>query len=277
MTLLSVLWRRLARGAGRCVAAGLLALLALPAAAQNTRLTDRNPIGWYANFTTLRFAERWSAHLEYQFRRENFITDWQQSLARTGVNYTVNDKLTLRFGYAWIETFPYGDYPIQAAGFRFPEHRLYQMATLNNPIGRVEVSHRFMLEQRWVGRVLRTPENTRDLDEWVYSNRLRYMGRVQVPLRQPGPGGRAPYAAAYDEIFIGFGENVGENVFDQNRVGLLLGYRFGPKFRIEGGFFQQIVQLGREIENRNVFQYNNGFIINTYLNLDLRKPAAASN
>lgn len=262
---------RLGHWAGRGLLAGLLSLAGHAALAQNTRLTDRNTIGWYTNFTTLRFAERWSAHLEYQFRRDNLITDWQQSLARTGINYTVNDKLTLRFGYAWIETFPYGDFPLQGAGFRFPEHRLYQMATLSNPIGKVEISHRFMLEQRWVGRILRNPDDTRNFDEWVRTNRLRYMGRLQVPLRPPGPGGRTPYAAAYNEVFIGFGKNVGENVFDQNRLGLLLGYRFGPAFRVEGGFFQQLVQLGREIDNRNVFQRNNGLIVNTYLNLDLRK------
>lgn len=274
----SALLLRPARLAGRGLLAGVLALLSHAAAGQNTRLNDYNTIGWFTNFTTLRFAERWSGHLEYQFRRDNLVADWQQSLLRTGLNYTVNDRLTLRAGYAWIETFPYGDYPLQGAGFRFPEHRLYQMATLSNPVGKVEISHRFMLEQRWVGRFQRGADNSRNFDDWAYSNRLRYMGRVQVPLGQPGPGGRAPYAAVYDEIFLGFGRNVGENVFDQNRLGVLLGYRFSPTFRIEGGYFQQILQLGREIETRNVFQYNNGIIVNTYLNLDLRKtPPAAPN
>ncbi|GAA4377874.1 DUF2490 domain-containing protein [Hymenobacter koreensis] len=268
---------RRAHGARRGLpAVGLALLLATaPAAAQNTRLSDYNRIGWYTNTTTLRFAEKWSGHLEYQFRRENFITDWQQSLLRTGINYQVNDRLTVRAGYAWIETYSYGDYPLQAAGFRFPEHRTYQMATLSNPVGKTEISHRFMLEQRWVGRILRDADGGRDFDEWVYTNRARYMVRVQRPLGTPGEGGRGPYAAAYDEIFLGFGRNVNENVFDQNRLGLLLGYRFNPKFRLEGGFFQQIVQLGREIETRNVFQYNNGFILNTVLNLDLRRPAPA--
>ncbi|AYA38345.1 DUF2490 domain-containing protein [Hymenobacter oligotrophus] len=279
--MLNLPFARRLRGSRRAAGLGLALLSAAPAAAQNTRISDYNQIGWYTNTTTLRFAERWSGHLEYQFRRDNFITDWQQSLLRTGLNYQVNDKLTLRAGYAWIETFNYGDYPLQAAGFRFPEHRLYQMATLQNPVGSVEVSHRFMLEQRWVGRILRTPEGARSFDEWVHSNRLRYMARVQRPLGTPGPGGRGPYAAVYDEIFLGFGRNVNENVFDQNRLGLLVGYRFSPKFRLEGGFFQQIVQLGREITppgataGRNVFQYNNGFMLNTVLNLDLRRPAPA--
>jgi Protein of unknown function (DUF2490) len=256
----------------RCAigAVGLALLLtAAPATAQNTRLTDHNRIGWLTNTTTLRFAERWSGHLEYQFRRDNFVADWQQSMLRTGLNYQVNDKLTVRVGYAWIETFPYGDYPIQAAGRRFPEHRLYQVATLANPVGRVEVSHRFMLEQRLVGRFL-SPTSSGP-NEWVYTNRLRYQARVQMPLGAPGAGGRGPYAAAYDEVMLGFGRNVNENVFDQNRLGLLLGYRFGPGFRIEGGFFQQLLQLPREIDNRNVFQYNNGFLLNTVVNLDLRR------
>lgn len=258
--------------AGRLLGAAALTLLSAEmATAQNTRLNDYNNIGWYTNTTTLRLAERWSGHLEYQFRRDNLIRDWQQSLLRTGLNYQVNDRLTVRLGYAWIETFPYGDYPIQGAGRQFPEHRLYQMATLSNPVGRVEVSHRFMLEQRLFGRFLSA--TSPGPDEWVYVNRLRYMARVQVPLGQPGPGGRGPYAAAYDEILLGFGRNVNENVFDQNRLGLLLGYRFGPKFRLEGGFLQQIVQLPREIEGRNVFQYNQGLILNTIVNLDLRKPA----
>ena len=80
-----------------------------------------------------------------------------------------------------------------------------------------------------------------------------------------------PYLAVYDEVFLGFGKNVNENIFDQNRFGILLGYKFSPTLRIEGGFLSQIVQLGREVENRNVFQYNNGIIINSVFNFDLSK------
>ncbi|KAB7727931.1 DUF2490 domain-containing protein [Rudanella paleaurantiibacter] len=237
--------------------------------AQNTRLRDNNTIGWFTNVSTLTFSARWSGHLEYQFRRDEFVTKWQQSLLRTGVNYRVNDRLTLRAGYAWIETFPYGDFPIQGAGRQFPEHRLFQMMTLSNPVGRVDIAHRFMLEQRWIGRYL-SADSPRP-DETVYSNRIRYMFRAQLPLGKPKLEDRTPYVAAYDELFASFGRNVGENVFDQNRLGLLVGYRFNPVFRLEGGFFQQIVQLPREIQNRNVFQYNNGLIVNTIVNLDLRK------
>lgn len=239
-------------------------LLVADGVAQNTRITDKNSIGWFNNFTTVKFSKKWSGHLEYQWRREAIVKNWQQSLFRTGVNYQVNNRLTMRLGYAWVETYPYGDIPLQAAGKRFPEHRIYQMATITDNIKRIDMSHRFMLEQRWIGRYT-NPIVTRP-DDFIFLNRLRYMLRVQKAIGKNRIEDNTAYAAFYDEIFIGFGKNVNENVFDQNRLGVLLGYRFNARFRIEGGFLQQIVQLGREVNSRNVFQYNNGVILNSYLN-----------
>ena len=233
-------------------------------AAQNTRLTDKNTIGWFNNFTIIQLSKKWSGHLEYQWRREAVVKNWQQSLLRTGINYHVNNKLTVRLGYAWVETFSYGVIPLQAAGKRFPEHRIYQMATINDNIKNIEMSHRFMLEQRWIGRY--TNVALSKPDDFLFLNRLRYMYRMQKAIGKKKIEDKTAYAGIYDEIFIGFGKNVNENIFDQNRLAVLLGYRFNSTFRIEGGFLQQIVQLGREVNDRNVFQYNNGVILNSYLN-----------
>ncbi|MDZ4793474.1 MAG: DUF2490 domain-containing protein [Bacteroidota bacterium] len=232
--------------------------------AQNTRITDKNTIGWYAYTGTVNINKKWSIHTEYQWRRDNVISDWQQSLLRTGINFKVNQKLTLRAGYAWIETFSYGDIPINGFGKQFTEHRAFQMATVNDKMEKLELSHRFMLEQRWIGRY--TNAALTKEDDYFFVNRLRYMYRMQIPLKGEIIADRIPYAAIYDEIFLGFGKNVNENVFDQNRLGVLLGYRFSSKVRIEGGFLSQIVQLPREINNRNVFQYNNGLIVHTIFN-----------
>lgn len=92
------------------------------------------------------------------------------------------------------------------------------------------------------------------------------MLRLQIPLKGNTIGNKTPYAAVYDELFVGFGKNVNENVFDQNRLGILLGYRFSPKVRIEGGYLNQIVQLSREVNGSNVFQNNKGILLSTILN-----------
>jgi hypothetical protein len=149
-------------------------------------------------------------------------------------------------------------------GKQFTEHRIYQMATLNDKSGIFEFSHRFMLEQRWIGRytnALLTKEN-----DFVYWNRMRYMFRTNIPLKGRTIADKTPYLAVYDEILIGFGKNVNENIFDQNRLALLLGYRFSAKARIEGGYLNQIAQLSREVNGRNVFQDNKGILLSTILN-----------
>ncbi len=242
----------------------ILSLILQFSYAQNTRLKDKNSIGWYALNTGVKLDDKWSLAGEFQWRRANLISDPQQNLFKAAINRAVMPGLNIRAGYALAETYNYGDIPLNNLGKQFTEHRIYEMVALNNKLGIVENNHRFMLEQRWVGRY--SAPSLENEDEYVYTNRFRYMYRLQIPLKGIEIADKTPYAAVYDEVFIGFGENVGENVFDQNRFGLLLGYRFSPKVRIEGGFLSQIVQLGREVDGRNVFQHNSGLILSTSLN-----------
>ncbi|HEY1010890.1 MAG: DUF2490 domain-containing protein [Daejeonella sp.] len=230
---------------------------------QNTRLKDKNSIGWYAFNASLKLDPKWSLTGEFQWRRDHVISDPQQAVYKLAVNHLVAPGLNIRAGVALADTYNYGDIPVNGMGKQFTEYRTYQMAGLSNKTGIAENNHRFMLEQRWVGRYSDASLNKED--EYVYTNRFRYMYRLQIPLKGKAIADNTPYAAVYDEIFIGFGENVGENVFDQNRFGLLLGYRFSPQIRIEGGFLSQIAQFGREINGRNVFQHNRGIILSTNL------------
>ena len=236
---------------------------------QNNRLKTSNNIGWYNYFGTFKLSSKAGIHTEYQWRRSNFISDKQQGVLRVGINYNLTPLILFRTGYAWIETYPYGDIPLNGLGRDFTEHRIYEMIQLSHKEGIVDLSHRFMLEQRFVGRY--SSANVSKEDEFPLTNRARYMLRVQLPLNKREIKDKTPYLAFYDEILIGFGKNVNENIFDQNRFGVLLGYRFNKTYRIEGGYLHQTLQYGREINGQNVFQNNNGFIINTYVNVDLTK------
>ncbi len=237
--------------------------------AQNNRLETTNKIGWYSYTGTLKVSEKVGIHTEYQWRRNNLIAFWQQSLLKTGLNYNVNARVFFRLGYAVAETYPYGEYPLNGLGRSFTEHRIFEMVQLSHKEGLVDFSHRFMLEQRFIGKYSSANEYTED--EFPMSNRARYMIRLQVPLRDKEIKDKTPYVAAYDEILIGFGKNVNANVFDQNRIGILIGYRFNKNVRIEGGYLNQTLQFGRLINGKNVFQNNNGIIINTNFNIDMTK------
>jgi hypothetical protein len=233
--------------------------------AQNNRVFDRNSIGWYNVFGTVKLNQKFGVHTEYQWRRINFGDSWQQSLMRLGVNYTPNQRVLFRIGYGWIETFNYGDYPLNSMGKNFTEHRLFQVMQLNHKEGRFDFSHRFMLEQRFVGRY--SDSSLTKEDQFPMLNRIRYMFRVQIPLKGLEMKDKTPFLAIYDELFIGFGKNVNVNVYDQNRFGAVVGYQFNKSVRIEGGFLHQGVQFGRLINGKNLFQYNNGIIVNAYFTL----------
>lgn len=237
--------------------------------AQSPRLNTREAIGWYNYFGTVNISRKIGLHTEYQLRRDNLITDWQQSLLRVGVNYQLSPNVLLRAGYAWVETFPYGEFPINSMGKQFTEHRTFQMVQIMQKQRIFELSHRFMLEQRFIGS-FSSPELVKE-DDFNMLNRVRYMFRIQMPLGSKEITDRTPYLAMYDEIFIGFGKNVNANIFDQNRIGVLFGYRHNENIRIEAGYLNQTLQFGRMINDQPVFQYNNGWIMNLIFHLKALK------
>ncbi|MDW8295445.1 MAG: DUF2490 domain-containing protein, partial [Raineya sp.] len=50
--------------------------------AQGGRINEYNTIGWYNYFGTFGLSKTWSIHTEYQWRRVDWVTAWQQSLLR---------------------------------------------------------------------------------------------------------------------------------------------------------------------------------------------------
>jgi hypothetical protein len=243
----------------------LICMIVVSADSQN-RLSDHNTVGWYSLNGNFKLTPKWSITSEFHYRRSELLTHGMQNLFRNSINYQINPKLQVRAGYAYITNVPYGVYPLNGFGKPFEEHRAFQSIIINDKIGIVELTHRWMLEQRWIGRY--SNASLEKEDQFPFFNRIRYMARAQMPLGKKVIENKTPYIAVYDEVMIGFGKNVNENIFDQNRIGLLVGYRFSTLFRLEGGYFNHILQLAREVDNKNVFQYNQGIIMNAWFNID---------
>lgn len=244
----------------KIVTVALLALTTTQVSAQ--RLNTHNDIGWGAVFGNFAISKRLSVIPEFQWRRTHVVKDWQQLLARGGVQYNFVKGGSVALLYAFINTYPYGDYP--AGPHDVPEHRITEQAIFNGNTGIFAFTHRLRLEQRYLGRIDQKGE-TGEVEEWIYANRFRYMLRTDVPVSRPKMADKTFYLAAYDEIFIGFGKNVKQNVFDQNRLAVLAGYRFNKNIRVEAGYLNQIVQQSGEINNQEVFQYNEGPLIHVFL------------
>lgn len=241
----------------------LLLLISFKTFSQEQRLSDKNSIGWFVYTGTFKIKPKIAIHTEYQWRRSDGIKNWQQGLLRTGINYAIRKDVSLNAGYAFAETFPYGDYtPVNA----FPEHRIFEQIVINNLVGKVSLSHRFTLEQRFVGAV--SLQNNQKNTDWNFLNRIRYRIRAELPLTKNKQADKNIWSIVFiDELFIGWGKNIGANIFDQNRLALLLNYKINKTVKIEAGYLNQIVQQGKRINDKAVFQYNNGFILATHLSL----------
>lgn len=245
----------------------LCSLWCIRLTAQIQRISNSNNVGWYNLFLTTKLNTKLSFHSELQIRRNQILLEDKQKLFRLGLNFQSRPNVLFRTGYSFIETYAYGNLPLNVFGKAFSEHRAFQMVQLSEKEGIFNMTHRFMLEQRFVGRY-----NSEDMDSeesFPLTNRMRYMFRIQTPLLKNKTEEKFLYFAFYDEVFIGFGNNVNANVFDQNRIGALIGYKLDNKTRLEIGYLNQILQYGRELNNQSVFQYNNGIILNVSFDIDI--------
>lgn len=238
-------------------------VLTLKSVAQNDRVNDFNNTNWLQTINTIILDNKWSLHLEYQWRRDDGLKFWQQSLLRVGTNYKIHENVTAHIGYGWIETFPYGDFPIASAG-TFPEHRLYEQLVFRQPVSKWTFSHRFRIEQRWLGKLKAGTASNREIEVWNFLHRFRYQFRAQHPFWKKD--NRQLYGIIADEIFIGAGEELGINIFDQNRIFVLLGFRMNKNISLELGYMSQALQQGRRINNNTIIQRNNGVVVSSFIN-----------
>ncbi len=209
---------------------------------QAGRTADHNLNGWFMYFGDHPVKGKLGVHLVGQWRRHNLITRGQQLLLRPAINYEINPNLSLSAGYAFIATHRYGSLP---AAFPFAEHRIYQQASAKQRFGKVNVEHRFRLEQRWLER-----KSTDAPTQWRYQDRFRYFVKGTVPITGKW------YFGAYNEIFLNLRRAPGLPLFDQNRAYAAIGAKLNRTSRIEAGYLQQTLSRfgGRAFEYNHTLQ-----------------------
>lgn len=249
----------------------LLSVLTFSAFCQENRIIERNNVGWYTYNGDHTLAPRWALHTEYQWRRIDFIRTWQQSLARLGLVYKLTDRVQVSGGYTLFTTYPYGRYPSADAGVPTTEHRIYEDIQVSDKFGRLELEHRIRLEQRFLGQP--SDSNPRQIASWEYQHRVRYQLSATFPLSGTTIDNGEFYLNAFDELFIGFGRQVGANVFNQNRISGGLGYQVNDKFTLELNYFNRILQHGESepVSNTPIFDIDSGVRFNVNYDLDFSR------
>lgn len=225
--------------------------------AQSIRSVSDQQHAWVVLNGNTKLNERFSVFHDFQFRRDDFGMSWQQLLLRAGLTYKFNNVVTTTVGYAFVQTHPYGDFPVAST---FPEHRIFEQLQLKQEIGKSSLIHRYRLEQRMIGN-----SATGEFQPFRFENEIRYLGRFIQPVI--GDENRKLSAVLYDEIFVNFGKNVGRNVFDQNRIFAGFNYAFSKKVAIEIGYLNQMIkQRGLTLGGLEKFENNHTIMFTNTLN-----------
>ena len=202
-------------------------------------------------------AQRWGLHAEAQVLRTHTSELGLQNVLRAGANYYATEHLLLTGGYAYSRAFPDAGYPLPTA----PEHRLYQQVQLHDAGGRVQVQHRYRLEQRWVQL---QPAHTR-----VFLNRMRYQLRLTMPLIGKETDGRRSvrYGCRMRCSWVLAGAKA-PGLLKQNRAYAALGYQLTNAAAVEIGYLNQLV---RPLPEASRFEMNENLQFSLCFHPDFRR------
>jgi hypothetical protein len=229
----------------------LIATLLLNITLNAQKLIDDQLHGWVVYQGNHKLNSKFDLHTEYQWRRADGFNDWQQSLARVGLDYKLNPNCTISGGYGWIISYPYGSQPIAA---QTNENRLWQQVNLKAQYGAIQIQHRYRLEQRFI--------------DTIFRQRIRYRAQCIIPLQKTYIAqGKGLFMNVNDEVFLGFGKGIGKNILDQNRFIAAVGYKFSPKMNIQMGYLNQFVIKSNGIQ----MERNHTLWTSVVYNLDFSK------
>ncbi|MFC5271217.1 DUF2490 domain-containing protein [Adhaeribacter terreus] len=220
------------------------------------RVIDPNFNGWLSYSGDHNLSGNWGLHAEFVMRRYKLYKHPMQVMPRVGVNYNIGKNIMLTLGYAYVHTYPYGEFP---ASDDFPEHRSYQQFFFKGNVASLFFQHRYRIEQRWIKHAGRK--------DFLYTNRFRYNLRASHPFKGTTIDPKEFYVAAANEVFINAGKNVANNIFDQNRASLLFGYRYTKELAFELGYLNQIVA------QRNGFRFEHNHTLMAGITFNFDFPA----
>ncbi len=171
---------------------------------------------WNTLTVKAHFNEKLFIKNEFNFRRTNFLQDWEQIVLRSSVQYKLENGLTAAIGYSHIQNYSYSNF---SSPIDFKENNLWQQFFIKQTFKHFDISHRIRFEERFKENIGEVNENT-IITDTEYSGRLRYRFIVTVPILKK----QNISAIAYDEVFLDFEKSLQPKNLNQN--GMFIGLRF---------------------------------------------------
>lgn len=199
---------------------------ALYVTAQNKNYSHYS--SWNAIMVNAHMNQKLLFKSEVNFRRTNFLADWQQIVLRPYIQYDINSLIRVGVGYTYTQnySFSYFSTPIDNI-----EHNLWQQFFLKQAFQDFTIWHRFRFEERFKD-VIRSSNGNFYIDGKEYSNRLRYRFIIDIPLIDK------PIVSAilYYELFLDFKQEWHPQSLDQNWIFIGFNIQVDEHVTIKSGY-----------------------------------------
>jgi hypothetical protein len=238
-----------------------------PGTAHAQRQVYTNTNAWFLINADIALNQRWGVLFDASARRSGTFDEPMANFIRGGLAYAVNENVRVAVGGNYSKSYPYGEIP---SPYPVPEWRMWEQMQISHSIGKLDLSHRYRLEQR--SRGLRSDPAVDDADVWARSGRFRYQFKGTLPLRGDEVEPREPYVSFSNEIFVSYGDNVQYNIFDQDRATFAVGYRMNRNWRFETGFMEHVVFKSNGVD----VEHNHTLTFGLSYSRSAPRPAAAA-
>jgi hypothetical protein len=216
---------------------------------------------WLGYFNQTRFSNKWGAWVDVHLRtKEEFFTNFSQSILRVGLTYYVTDDAKLTAGYAYVSHFPAENH----SNITQPEHRPWQQLQWHTRFPKLRIMQWFRLEERWRRKIL---DDNELASGYNFNFRARYNFFAQLPLSKRRFQPKTVSFLVNDELHVNFGKQIVNNYFDQNRFFLGFNYHVNKHDNLQFGYMNVFQQLAAG----NRYRSNHVGRLFYFHNLDWRK------
>lgn len=183
----------------------ILCLLSFSAFGQKKVVTSDQI--WIQSYNEAKISEKWTALLDGGLRWRGSFDEQQAYIVRGGMAYSLSQNLRISAGFA------HQGFYAEKKIIRH-EYRPYQEILLKDNLGKINLSHRFRVEERFF------KDKLMDFSKTEFNFRFRYAIMLGIPLANLSAANpqRKLVLNLGDEIFLNAGKEITHRIFDQNRV-----------------------------------------------------------
>lgn len=198
--------------------------------------------GWFFLSHSQKINSNWSYMMDIQLRTIPTFRYLKNVLVRPGLIYNINDQHAVGLGYTYFATWDKTKSPHTFE----PENRIFEQYTAEIKFGRLKVSNRFRLEQRFIQKTTST----------VFAQRFRHQIQAKFRLNGDSSFKKGWYLNLQNEIFLNIQhkEKINDHFIDQNRPYIGIGYRIEKIFELEFGSYYRYQIKADSQTKEQIFQ-----------------------